>query len=104
MKAPTAGFTLCGAALLLGFFTLQSIMWSVWGAPVHWLQYVALLGCVGLLPSSLLWLVAGRIGRSAAVVSAAANGTLYIPGSVSLVPTHDTIVSPAVVSYPIQSW
>ena len=91
------GIALSGAALLLGFFTLQSIMWAVWGAPTHWVQYLALLGCVGLFATSILWLIAGRIGRTAPILSVAAMGTLFIPAAASLVPEHDTITSPTAV-------
>jgi hypothetical protein len=93
-KRVTFSVALLSASLFLGFFTLQSIMWAVWGAPVHLLQYVALLGCLGLLLSGILWAVAEKVGRVVAVISLIAIGTIYVPASISLVPAHNIIISP----------
>lgn len=88
----------CGVYLLtafvLGYFTFMSMMWGVWGAPVFPSHYLAFLGALGLFASALVSLANPPAGRFLAVVSLAALGTLWIPGVVSLVPQHSTILSP----------
>ena len=81
-------------ALVLGYFTFMSMMWGVWGAPVHPAHYLALLGALGLFASALVSLANPPAGRALATVSLAALGTLWIPSGISLVPQHNVVVSP----------
>jgi len=81
-------------AVVLGYFSLMSMMWSIWGTPLHPTHHLALLGPLGLLASALLSLGSPLGGRVLAVISLAALGTLWVPRVVSLVPQHNVITSP----------
>src|SRR5262245_6146096 len=82
------------AAIVLGYFSLMSMMAGVWGAPVLPNHYLALLGALGLAVGSVTSLFNPIGGRSFAVVSLAALGTFWVPAVMSLVPRHNVIVPP----------
>jgi len=81
-------------AIVLGYFSLTSMMWSIWGAPILPNHHLALLGTLGLLITSVTSLFSLVGGRSFAVISLAALGSLWAPAVMSLVPQHNVIVGP----------
>jgi hypothetical protein len=85
-------FFLGGSAI--GLFTFRLLMWAVWGAPTHPVEYVALLSSVLLLVAAFVCLFAPVAGRVLATASIVGIGTLYIPASASLVPSPNTIIPP----------
>jgi hypothetical protein len=54
------GFLLIITSMLTGWQTYWLIMWAVWGAPIHPVQYLALLGSVIQIISGILLLL-GKI-------------------------------------------
>ena len=94
-------FFLGGSAI--GLFTFRLLMFAVWGAPTHLVQYVALFSSVLLLVGAFVCLFAPVAGRDLATASILGIGTLYIPASASLVPlSKSTILSTpclAILSY-----
>jgi len=73
------------------------MMWAVWGAPTHPIQFIALYSSMLLPVAGLVCVFAPVAGRRIATVSILGIGILYIPASASLVPSANAIVSP--VSY-----
>lgn len=82
------------AALVLGYLTFMSMMWGVWGAPVHPTHYISLLGALALFAGAFVSLANPNGGRIVSLAGLASMGSLWIPGVVSLVPQHNTIISP----------
>lgn len=80
--------------LVLGYLTLVSMMWAVWGAPIPPTHYVALLGALAVVLGAFLSLATPDSGRVVALVGLFAMGSSWIPGVVSLVPRHNVIISP----------
>src|SRR4051794_23319302 len=83
-------FFLGGSAI--GLFTLRLLMWAVWGAPTHPVEYVALFSSVFLLVAAFVCLFAPVAGRILATASIVGIGTLFIPASASLVPVSKTVI------------
>ena len=95
MKTRTISFIVFFlGGLVFGFFTFQLLMWAVWGAPTHPVQYVALISSLALFLSSFLCLAKPAEGRAIATFSLLGMGTLYIPAASSLVPAATLLVSP----------
>jgi len=85
---------LLGGGLVYSFFTFQSLMWAVWGAPTHPIQYVALFSALGLLLSAFVTLASAEVGRWMAIACSLGIGAYYIPATQSLIPSASLIVSP----------
>lgn len=83
------------AVLVLGYLTFISMMWGVWGAPVHPSHYIALLGALAIFVGAFITLARPGWGRLLGLVGLAAMGSLWIPGIVEIVPQHNVIISPA---------
>lgn len=81
-------------ALLLGFLTFRSMMWGVWGAPVHPAHYMGLLGAFALFVGAIISLSRPAQGRFVSMMGLAGMGTFWLPATASLVPQHDVIISP----------
>jgi hypothetical protein len=94
MQRATSFVVFLLGGLGLGFFTFQLLMWAVWGAPTHPVQYIALLSSILLIVSAFVCLFTSVAGRVLATCSLLGIGTLYIPASASLVPAATIIVSP----------
>jgi hypothetical protein len=84
---------ICGG-LVYSFFTFQALMWAVWGAPTHPIQYIALFSALGLLLSAFVCLASPDIGRWIAIVCTLGIGVYYVPATKSLVPSASLIISP----------
>jgi hypothetical protein len=82
------------ASLVLGYLTFMSMMWGVWGAPVHLAHYTALLGAVMLFAGAFVSLANPGWGRIVSLAGLVSMGSLWIPGVVSLVPEHNILISP----------
>lgn len=67
-------------------------MWGVWGAPVHWIQYVALFSSFGLLVASYISIFTFKTGRVIALISVCGICSYYIPALPSLIPREAIII------------
>ena len=80
--------------IVLGYLTLMSMMWGVWGEPVHPTHYIALLGALALFAGAFVSLANPDWGRIVSLAGLAGLGSLWVPGVVALVPRHNVIISP----------
>ncbi|MBA4020224.1 MAG: hypothetical protein C0483_23940 [Pirellula sp.] len=83
------------AALVLGYLTFMSLMWSIWGAPIHPTHYVALLGALALFAGAFVSLANPGRGRILGLAGLVGMGSIWIPSVVVLVPQHNVLISPA---------
>jgi hypothetical protein len=94
MKRPLHFIVLLVGGLIYGFFTFQALMWAVWGAPTHPVQYIALLSSLVLLLSAFVSLASPEVARKLAVACVLGVGVYYIPATQSLVPSATLRISP----------
>lgn len=94
MKNPPQSIVFLVRGLIYGFFTFKALMWAVWGAPTHPIQYIALFSALGLLLSAFVSLASAERGRGLAIASILGVGMYYIPATQSLVPSATLRISP----------
>jgi hypothetical protein len=87
-------FVYLSTGLVLGYFSWMSMMWGIWGAPVHIVHYLAVVGALALLGGAFICLVNAGRGRIVAIGSLLLMGTFWGPATASLVPQHSILVSP----------
>ncbi len=80
--------------LLYSFIVYRALMWAVWGAPTHPIQYVALGSALGLMLSAFVALAYPNAGRWLSIFCTLGIGTYCIPATQSLVPSATQIIFP----------
>jgi len=57
-------------------------MWSIWGAPIYVVMYIAMLGSVLLLVASAVMLLNRKIGIRVALLATILLWSFYLPAAV----------------------
>jgi hypothetical protein len=82
------------AGLIYGSFAFRTLMWAVWGAPTHPIQYIALFSTLGLSVSAFIAVASPKTGRWLSIVCTLGVGIYYIPAAQTLVPSTTSTNSP----------
>lgn len=79
--------------LIAGLLNWLSLSMAIWGAPTHRVQYIGLLGALGLISAALISVFRPTFGRKVAIGSLALMATFWIPAIASVAPLRNTLWS-----------
>lgn len=84
-----AGYLVLG--LIAGLLNWLSLSTAIWGAPTHRVQYIGLLGALGLMSAALISAFRPTFGRKVAIGSLVLMGAFWIPAIASVAPLRNTL-------------